>query len=143
MPMSRSSDFSINTIIGPNTDLTGNIESAGFTRIDGSIRGNVKAKGKVVIGQKARLKSNVSGTVITIGGVVLGNVVASESVIVLSTALVIGDIITRRIQADDGCIIHGKVTVCPDEQSWIKTVSEHRDEQGVRSLLPVFHKTNG
>jgi cytoskeletal protein CcmA (bactofilin family) len=141
--MSKNSDYSINTIIGPNTNVTGNIESAGFARIDGSIRGNVKAQGKVVAGQRARLKGNVSGTAVTVGGVILGNIFASESIVVLSTALVVGDIITRRIQADDGCIINGKVSVCPDEESWVKAVSEHRDEQGVRSTLPVFHKANG
>lgn len=137
-------DFSINTIIGPNTSLSGDIEAGGFTRIDGSIRGNVSARGRVVIGEKARMKSNVTGTAITIGGVVYGNVIASESLVVLSTALVLGDIITRRIQADEGCLVHGKVVVCPDEESWARALSEYRDAQGIKSALPVFsqsHKT--
>jgi len=143
MASGRKTDFSINTIIGPNTSLQGNIEAGGFTRIDGSIRGDVRAKGRVVIGERARMKSNVSGTAITIGGVVYGNIIASESLVILSTALVIGDIITRRIQADEGCLIHGKVLVCPDEESWARALSEHRDAQGIKSALPVFHKSNG
>ena len=143
MPPGRYDDFSINTIIGPNTSLAGNIESGGFTRIDGSIRGDVNAKGRVVIGERARMKSNVSGTAITIGGVVYGNVIASESLVILSTALVLGDIITRRIHADEGCLIHGKVLVCPDEESWNRALSEHRDAQGIKSALPVFGKIHG
>ncbi|GHV95019.1 cell shape determination protein CcmA [Spirochaetia bacterium] len=143
MPPGRYDDFSINTIIGPNTSLAGNIESGGFTRIDGSIRGDVNAKGRVVIGERARMKSNVSGTAITIGGVVYGNVIASESLVILSTALVLGDIITRRIQADEGCLIHGKVMVCSDDASWTRALSEHRDAQGIKSALPVFAKTHG
>lgn len=120
--------------------MAGDIESGGFTRIDGSIRGNVSARGRVVIGEKARMKGNVSGTAITVGGVVYGSLVASESLVVLSTALVLGDIITRRIQADEGCLIHGKVAVCTDEESWKRVLSEHRDAQGIRSALPVFSK---
>jgi cytoskeletal protein CcmA (bactofilin family) len=143
MPPAKHEDFSINTIIGPNTSVRGNIETGGFTRIDGSILGTVKAKGRVVIGEKARMKSNVSGTSITVGGVVYGNVIASEQLVILSTALVLGDIITRRIQADDGCLIHGKVSVCTDEASWNKAISEHRDAQGIRSALPIFAKTHG
>jgi cytoskeletal protein CcmA (bactofilin family) len=139
----RSGDYSINTIIGPGTNLIGNVDAGGFTRIDGSIRGNVKARGRVVIGERARMKGNVSGTNITIGGVVVGNVISDGHLIVLSTALVIGDIITRRIQADDGCFINGRVTVCQNEESWVKTMSEFRDAQGVKTTLPVFHKTNG
>ena len=72
----ESSDYSINTIIGPNTNLTGDVETGGFTRIDGSIRGNVRAKGRVVIGERARIKGHVTGTNITIGGVVCGNIVS-------------------------------------------------------------------
>jgi cytoskeletal protein CcmA (bactofilin family) len=138
MAAGRHDDFSINTIIGPNTSVAGNIEAGGFTRIDGSIRGDVNAHGRVVIGERARMKSNITGTAITIGGVVFGNVIASESVTILSTGLVLGDIVTRRIQADEGCLIHGKVRVCPDETSWTKALSEHRDAQGIRSALPVF-----
>ena len=141
MPSGRFDDFSINTIVGPNTSLKGDIDTGGFTRIDGSIIGNVNASGRVVIGERARMKSNVCGTVITIGGVVCGNVIAGESLVILSTALVLGDIITRRIQADEGCLINGRVKVCPDEDGWTQAVSEYRDAQGIKSVLPVFSKT--
>jgi cytoskeletal protein CcmA (bactofilin family) len=143
MPSVKNQDFSINTIIGPNTSVRGDIETGGFTRIDGSIRGNVNARGRVVIGEKARIRGNVTGTAITIGGVVYGNIIASESLVILGTALVLGDIITRRIQADEGCLIHGKVSVCQEETAWNKALSEHRDAQGVKSILPVFSKTHG
>jgi cytoskeletal protein CcmA (bactofilin family) len=136
----RYNDFSINTIIGPNTSLKGDIESAGFTRIDGSIVGNVTSKGRVVIGERARMKSNISGTAVTVGGVVYGNVIASESLVILSSALVIGDIITRRIQADEGCVIHGRVFVCPDQESWLRVVGEYGSAREIKSALPVFSK---
>jgi cytoskeletal protein CcmA (bactofilin family) len=143
MPPGKHEDFSINTIIGPQSSVSGDIETGGFTRIDGSIRGDVIARGRVVIGEKARMKSNVSGTAVTVGGVVYGSIIASEQLIVLSTALVLGDIITRRIQADEGCLIHGRISVCPDEKSWDRALAEHRDAQGIRSALPVFSKTHG
>ena len=138
-----SGDYSINTIIGPNTSLTGDIEAGGFTRVDGSVRGEIRARGRVIIGERARIKGNVSGTNITIGGVVCGNIIADGALVILSTAVVIGELISRRIQADDGCFINGKVTVCPSEESWKKTTSEHRDAQGIKSALPVFQKTYG
>jgi cytoskeletal protein CcmA (bactofilin family) len=90
------------------------------------------------VGESARTRGNISGTAITIGGVVNGNVLASERVTILSTALVLGDIITRRIQADEGCLIHGRVTVCSDDEQWNRAVSEHRDAQGVKSALSGF-----
>jgi len=143
MAQDKNIDFSINTIIGPNTNLSGDIEAGGFTRIDGNIRGDVKAKGRVIIGERARMKGNVTGTNITVGGVICGNIISDGHLVILSTAIVIGDIITRRIQADDGCFINGKVAVCPNDDIWLKTMSEHRDAQGIKSALPVFHRTYG
>jgi len=133
----KNEDFSINTIIGPGTSVSGNIESGGFTRVDGNVQGDVKARGRVVIGERARMKSNVSGTSVTVGGVVFGNVLASERLIILATGLVMGDIITRRIQADEGCLIHGKVRVCRTEEAWNRAISEFRDVAGLKDALGI------
>jgi len=133
----KNEDFSVNTIIGPGTSVSGNIESGGFTRVDGNVQGDVKARGRVVIGERARMKSNVSGTSVTVGGVVFGNVLASERLIILATGLVMGDIITRRIQADEGCLIHGKVRVCRTEEAWNRAISEFRDVAGLKDALGI------
>ena len=140
MPLGKYEEFSINTIIGPNTILKGDIEAGGFTRIDGNIIGNVSAKGRVVIGERSRIKGNISGSIITVGGVVYGNIIAVDSLLILSTGLVLGDIITMRIQADDGCFIHGRVYVCHDKETFSRRVSEHNDAQSIESVLPVFSK---
>ena len=143
MPSFRSEDYSINTIIGPGTSVSGDIESGGFTRVDGNVQGDVKARGRLIIGERARMKSNVSGTFVTIGGVVFGNVLASERLIVLTTGLVMGDIITRRIQADEGCLIHGRVRVCQTEEGWKKALSEYRDVTGLRESLGLQPAASG
>jgi cytoskeletal protein CcmA (bactofilin family) len=133
--LEKASHLGINTIIGPNTDIWGDISTGGFTRVDGNVRGDMDARGRIVVGESARMKSNLTGTAITIGGVVQGNVLASERLIVLSTGLVIGDVITRRIQADEGCLIHGKITVCRDDAQWKNAIAEYKDAQSVRETL--------
>jgi cytoskeletal protein CcmA (bactofilin family) len=123
------SEFAINTIIGPGSFVRGNVESGGFTRVDGSIQGNLHTKGRVVVGAKARMRSSITGTNITVGGVVDGNILASERLVVLPTALILGDITTRRIEAGEGCLIHGRVRICQTEESWARAVSEYRDKR--------------
>ncbi|MDR2467526.1 MAG: polymer-forming cytoskeletal protein [Spirochaetaceae bacterium] len=123
------------TIIGANTDVWGNVATGNFTHVDGNVRGDMDAKGRVVIGERARMKSNITGVSITVGGVVKGNVLASERLIVLSTGLIIGDVITRRIQADEGCVIHGKVTVCRSDSEWQSALSEYQDARSVHAAL--------
>ncbi|MFA6505975.1 MAG: polymer-forming cytoskeletal protein [Treponemataceae bacterium] len=132
MATAKKDDLSINTIVGPGTVFRGEIESAGFVRVDGTVRGDVGARGRVVIGERARMESDVVGTSVVVGGVVKGNIFASERVVVLATGLVIGDIITRRIAADDGVFIQGRIIVCGENGDYEARVSEYRDERGVR-----------
>ena len=145
----KNEDYTINTIIGPGTSVSGNIESSGFIRLDGNVLGDVKARGRVVVGERARMKSNISGTSVTVGGVVFGNVIASERLVVLNTGLIMGDVITRCIQADEGCLIHGRVLVCPEEDAWNRAISEYRDTAGIRESLGInpsfsgFREING
>ncbi|HNU89707.1 MAG TPA: polymer-forming cytoskeletal protein, partial [Ferruginibacter sp.] len=50
---SRSADEAAShtsTLVGAGTTITGNIESHGDIRIDGVLKGNLKAKAKVIIG---------------------------------------------------------------------------------------------
>jgi len=143
MASSKSESFSLNTIIGPGTSVSGDVESGGFTRVDGNVQGDLKAKGRVVIGERARMKSNISGTSVTVGGVVFGNVLASERLIVLATGLVMGDIITRRIQAEEGCLIHGRVRVCQSEEVWNRAISEYKDVTGLRESLGLHSSVPG
>ena len=133
----RKNEFVVNTIVGPGSFVRGDIEAPGFTRIDGNVKGNLHAGGKVVVGKDARLKSSISGTSITIGGVVDGNILASEKLIVLPSALIIGDITTRRIEASEGCIIHGRIRVCQSEESWEQAKSEYKDKRQLSSTKLV------
>jgi len=132
MAGSRRDEYVVNTIIGPGTDVSGDIEAGGFTRVDGSMRGDLAARGRVFIGVKARMRSNVSGTHVTVGGVVRGNVLASRQLVILSSGLVMGDVITRRIRADEGCLIHGRVRVCSSEEAWNRALAEYEDAEGFR-----------
>jgi cytoskeletal protein CcmA (bactofilin family) len=122
-------EFALNTIIGPGSFVRGDISGGGFTRIDGEVKGNLHANGRVVVGANARMRSSITGTNVTIGGVIDGNILASERLIVLSSALIIGDIITRRIEAHEGCLIHGRVRVCQSAESWERAKSEFRDKR--------------
>jgi cytoskeletal protein CcmA (bactofilin family) len=127
----RAADnYTINTIIGPGSFVQGDVKSEGFTRIDGALQGNLHAKGRVVIGENARLRSSIRGTTITIGGVVDGNILASERLVALPTALILGNITTRRLEAGEGCLIHGRVQVCDTEESWNKAEKEYRNKHG-------------
>jgi len=129
----KEMEFAVNTIIGPGSFVRGDIDSQGFARIDGSVRGNLHAKGRVVVGANARMRSSITGTSVTIGGIVDGNVLASERLVVLASAIILGDITTRRIEVNEGCLIHGRIKVCQTQESWERAKSEYKDKRSAAS----------
>jgi cytoskeletal protein CcmA (bactofilin family) len=133
----KDAEFAINTIVGPNSFVKGDIAADGFTRVDGSLKGNLHANGRVVVGANARMKSSITGTNVTIGGIVDGNVLASERLVVLASAIILGDITTRRIEVNEGCLIQGRVKVCQTQESWERAKSEYKDKRSA-SANPAF-----
>ena len=101
----------INSIIGEGAFFRGDIDVTGFVRVDGSLSGSIRTNGKVVIGKDGRCESSITGSTIIVGGIVKGDVLASEKVIVLSSGMIIGNVTAPRFVADEGVMLDGVYTV--------------------------------
>ncbi|WP_177528132.1 polymer-forming cytoskeletal protein [uncultured Treponema sp.] len=117
-------DISINSIIGNGSSIRGDIKINGFMRIDGDLEGNLETTGNVLVGENARIAGNITARSITVGGIIKGNVVAPEQVHLLSSSIVIGDIQTRRFQADENVIVHGHCISLYDETEYESASAE-------------------
>lgn len=133
-------DISINSIIGLGSTIRGDIKINGFVRIDGDIDGNLETTGNVIIGENARVQGNIIARSITIGGVVHGNITASDSVQLLSTSIVLGDILAHQIQAEENVIVNGHCIALSNEEAFntayanwqnLKTITSHSILQSV------------
>ncbi|MBF0252500.1 MAG: polymer-forming cytoskeletal protein [Candidatus Omnitrophica bacterium] len=78
-------------------------------RISGKFEGTLDTKGKLIIGNKAVIKANISGEDIQISGTVTGNIKASVRLKLTSSAILDGDLETPRLQIEDGAIMMGQV----------------------------------
>jgi len=112
--MKKEIDLSkMETVIGPETHFQGDIKTKGFVRLDGNIQGNVQAEG-VIIGDKARVTGNISGTNVFIGGHVTGNVVTTQSLELQHTGRLTGDIHTPHLSIAEGGFFEGRCTMTPN-----------------------------
>lgn len=137
-----SDEVSINSIIGPGSIIKGDLKINGFMRIDGDLDGNIETTGKVIVGATARVNGNITAKSITIvGGVVKGNIIAPESVTLLSSSAVIGDIQTRRFKADDDIILHGHCIALSDEAAYNEAQESWQDRQAIanKSIFTNIH----
>ena len=74
----------------------------GDLRIDGTLVGNISAKGKIVIGETGKIKGEVTCKNSDISGLVDGKISVSELLSLKATAKVIGDMSTSRLAIEPG-----------------------------------------
>lgn len=104
-------DAFINSIIGEGTKFKGEFDLNGLLRIDGDFTGIIRTKGKVLVGKNGRAECTLNAGTVVVGGVVRGEIVSSEKVIILSTGLVLGNITTPRLIVEEGVIFNGSCRI--------------------------------
>ncbi len=104
-------DAFINSIIGEGTRFKGEFDLNGLLRIDGDFTGVIRTRGKVLVGQNGRAECTLHAGTVVVGGVLRGEIVSTEKVIILSTGLVLGNISTPRLIVEEGVIFNGSCRI--------------------------------
>jgi cytoskeletal protein CcmA (bactofilin family) len=96
------------TIIGAGTTITGNVQSNGDIRIDGTIKGNLIAKAKVLIGAQGKIDGDIDGKQADILGTVTGKIKVADLLYLHGKAVVDGDIFAGKLQIEPTASFNGK-----------------------------------
>ena len=128
-------DISINTIIGSGSSISGDVHINGFIRIDGDIDGNLETDGNVIIGENARIQGNLKAKSVIIGGIILGNVHAAENVKLLSNAVVIGDILSHKVQIEDKSTFHGHCISIRDTERYQTETDKYLQSKAIKEKV--------
>jgi cytoskeletal protein CcmA (bactofilin family) len=103
----------IDSLIGAGTRIEGDVSFAGGLRIDGEVKGNVRAVGEqpstLVLSEHARIEGEVSVSHLVINGTVIGAVHCSEFVELQPRARVTGDVEYSTIEMHLGAVIQGRL----------------------------------
>lgn len=103
---SAAESSSIN-LIGNGTSITGDINSNGDVRIDGTLKGNISITGKLVVGPSGNIEGNVVCQNADVSGEIHGTVSVSELLSLKSSAKLLGDIITGKISIEPNATFTG------------------------------------
>jgi cytoskeletal protein CcmA (bactofilin family) len=103
----------IDSLIGAGSTIEGNITFTGGLRIDGHVKGNVKATGNkpgtLVISELAKVEGDIDVAHVVINGTVAGPVRGSEYVELLPKARVTGNVSYKSIEIHVGAIVMGQL----------------------------------
>lgn len=133
-------DISVNTIVGSGSLISGNVTVSGLLRIDGDIDGNIQTMGRVIIGEEARIRGNIRAASVSVGGIVQGDIIAPDYVVVLSSGMVIGSVLTKKLRVDDNVILHGFCSATGDQNSFEEAEKKYSNRQALHSSTFSYSK---
>lgn len=110
-------------------------------RISGNFEGTLDTKGKLMVGEGADIKASLTGEDISIAGVIKGDIVATSSLSISSTAHVKGDIRTPALSVESGAVIDGNL-VMSSSSSQASGESSDRGEWMSISELSKYLEVN-
>jgi cytoskeletal protein CcmA (bactofilin family) len=103
----------MDSIIGVNSIIKGEVEVKGTIRIDGRFEGIIKADW-VIIGKTGNFEGEIAASAVLVSGQLSGKVISSDFVEIKQSGKVIGDIETDRIIILEGGRFEGKSIIKRD-----------------------------
>lgn len=108
----RKSPARIDTLIGQQTVIEGDIRFSGGLHVDGTIKGNVIAEGGdalLMVSEHGRIEGEVQVPTLMLNGTVIGDVHAAERVELAAQARVTGNVYYSLIEMAMGAEVNGNL----------------------------------
>lgn len=102
----------IETLIGRQTEVLGDLRFTGGLHVDGCVKGSVTAAGdnaRLSISAGGTIEGDVNVPIIALNGTIVGDVFASENLTVGPKAKVTGDLKYRVLAMEPGAAINGRL----------------------------------
>lgn len=102
-------------IIAQGTKMVGDFNSEGDFRVDGTIEGNIKTSGKVVVGKAGLIKGTLQGTDAYFEGKFSGKLSLSGTLTLKTAAHIEGEVVVGKLAVEPGatfnvsCVMKGTV----------------------------------
>jgi cytoskeletal protein CcmA (bactofilin family) len=103
------------TILAVGLKVTGDIETDGVIKVEGTVEGSIRAGGQVLVAASGVIKGDLYTNDAVIGGRVEGSLTAQGRVEIEAGALVEGDLMAPRLIVHEGGKIDGRVSMVAPE----------------------------
>ncbi len=98
-------------MIGAGTIITGDVQSKGDIRVDGTLKGSVNTEGKVVLGKDGVIEGDVICKDADISGTIKAKITVSQLLSLKATAKLNGDIVTNKLSIEPGAAFTGSCSM--------------------------------
>ena len=97
------------SIVGTGMTITGDVETEGVIKIEGTVKGSVRATQQILLAPGGLVEGDIETKEAVIGGEVRGTVRADDRVEIQASSSIQGDIFTARITILEGGQVNGEI----------------------------------
>jgi cytoskeletal protein CcmA (bactofilin family) len=115
-------------IISEGTLIKGDITANGDIRIDGELKGNINAKGRLVIGPKGKVEGEINCNNIEVSGYLKGKINVSELLTMKSSSLIYGDVVAGKLSVEPGSLFTGSCSMGDSKEKNEKPVQKEQKQ---------------
>ncbi len=120
----------INSTIGDGSIFEGKFYIQGSLEINGKFEGEIKTEGQIIIGKTGKVKTNVIARKVIVGGTLIGNVKASDEVVLLDTGRILGDVSTPILNVQKGVVVQGRINITGGQKKETRKIIEESFSTG-------------
>jgi cytoskeletal protein CcmA (bactofilin family) len=133
--MATRNDIPNNSVIGENSVFEGRFYVSGSILIEGKFDGEIKTEDHLTVGPTGKVKTDIYARRVTVGGTLIGNITATEEVDLLANGKVLGNVITPKLNVEDGVLIQGMVTITGGQADNVSQVIRQSFGEDAESLI--------
>jgi cytoskeletal protein CcmA (bactofilin family) len=117
--------------IGKSVVIKGEISGTEDLFLDGKMEGSIQLEGhRLTIGPNGEVRANITAGAVIVAGKLHGNIRAADRAELKKTAVVTGDLATRRVVIEDGAYLKGSLEITREAP---KVVATDAQDQGKSS----------
>jgi cytoskeletal protein CcmA (bactofilin family) len=95
--------------------MHGRLDIHGDLKIHGTVEGELKASGDVLVDSTANVQASIEGANVNVRGQVNGNVTARKRLTLGGSGKLNGEVRVARLTVEDGATLNGNVTMTPEK----------------------------
>jgi len=128
-------------IIAQGTKIVGDINSSGAFRVDGTIEGNVKTSGKVVVGKSGYIKGTLQGENADFEGKFSGKLHLTGTLSLKSSAHIEGEVVIGKLAVEPGATFNATCSMKGAVKPLSNGPTQTPTKQGQQQTIPGTEKT--
>ena len=110
----------ISTLVSEGAVIEGSLRAPAYTRIDGTIKGEVFIEEGLILGEKGIVNGNIHTKDMVVYGTINGNINV-QSLEIRNTGKINGDIITQTLAVESGAVYNGNLLMSRENTPLLKS----------------------